>query len=179
MLFFTQNGEPQRYSWELRRRTSLCYFSSKMVNLSDIAGNAEEELVLFLHRRMYGCGNTRRLAAPPGYTTTGRPQTSSWKGTVNGSATGNRPAPYSEDCGRTTWVESIAVPSAGRVGCTRSWLPPCLSAWAPPPLVSWVGLVACLLKGVTAHTARRVGEGGGRGGAVLDLTVVIIYGGGG
>ena len=30
-----KNGEPQRYSWECRRR--------RMVNPRDIAGNAEEE----------------------------------------------------------------------------------------------------------------------------------------
>ena len=33
----TKNGEPQRYSWEHRRRRR------RMVNPRDIAGNAEEE----------------------------------------------------------------------------------------------------------------------------------------
>ena len=31
-----KNGEPQKYSWECRRRR-------RMVNLRDIAGNVEEE----------------------------------------------------------------------------------------------------------------------------------------
>ena len=35
------NGEPQRYSWECRRRRRK--ISPKMVNPRDIAGNTEEE----------------------------------------------------------------------------------------------------------------------------------------